>query len=99
MDFLKIKFFVLFIAFAISAFIAPSGIIVMEDDIMRVETGKSEELVTSVKIFNSTGALIYQNSGCGASVCSYNLSHLEDGTYTSTVSTSGTHSFTQQITK
>lgn len=74
------------------------GTIVMEDIVLRVDTGNPSDPVDQVKIYESDN-LVFSAGGCGSSSCNYNLEELDTGVYEVKVSTVANVIFSAQITR
>lgn len=74
-----------------------SGII-MEEIIMLANSGDDDNPIVGVKIYNELKQkLVYEDSGCFAPFCSFNLAHLPAGTYFAVVQTENGQSFSAFI--
>lgn len=73
------------------------GIIVMDDVILAITLHNPSDQIAQVKIFNEEQELVFENTTCSSSNCTFNLSMLERGIYTVVVSTNQQDSFNAQI--
>lgn len=74
------------------------GIIIVEGDMLRTDSGDPEEQITEIRIYDLPGQtyLVYSEIGCFESACISDLSHLERGGYYVVVFTK-TDSFSDSI--
>lgn len=74
------------------------GTIVMENIVLRVDTGNPSDPVKQLKIYQESN-LVFSDNGCGVSNCSYNLESLASGLYTVVVYTTNGVSFSADINR
>lgn len=74
------------------------GIIVMEDDVMRIDTNDTINHVVKVEIYKTCGQKVLVLNGCHASVCSFKLNKLISDQYVVSVSTSLGNVITEIVT-
>ncbi|MEL6862774.1 MAG: hypothetical protein AAFP19_00075 [Bacteroidota bacterium] len=74
-----------------------TGSIVMEDDIMHINTHNSEDPVVKIELYTSSHQLIIDANGCFAPICQVDLSHLAKGQYKVLVMTAFGNSFSETI--
>jgi len=70
------------------SFLVSKGSITMEDTLLKVSTGLTEEVVVGIKIKSIDTSINYSIDGCRAHNCTYNLDFLPKGKYNLTVKTS-----------
>ena len=72
---------------AIAVNTAPPDLnIVMENDILRVSSNDGS-VIKSITVYNLLGQPVYTESGCGQTVCDYDLSQLSPDIYIVVVNT------------
>jgi len=84
------------IASIVTASEISDGIIVMDEDVMRII---SNDTIVKVEILTPFGGLIRSIDGCQALECSYSLFNLSSGNYNVIVYTADESSFTGNISK
>lgn len=58
-----------------------SGVITMEDMILRVILDDPSDKIESVKVYDSAGEFVTESSGCYKESCTYALAAMESGIY------------------
>jgi uncharacterized membrane protein len=98
---LKVGAFILAILITINISFAASIIFlplfVIEDDMMRVNTG-NEETISLIQFFDSTSkSLVEEKQGCFTSECIFDIEHLSAQTYIVNITTNEGNIFSQQV--
>jgi len=59
------------------------GIVTVDENLMRTDTGDPDEFITEIRIYESPGQtnLVYYEIGCFEPTCTSDLSHLDEGRY------------------
>lgn len=73
------------------------GTIVMEDDVMLLETMDPDDVISAIEISSNDGVTVEHINGCFSSRCSVDLSHLSAGQYTIQASTANENLFSESI--
>ena len=73
------------------------GTIVMEDDIMFLDSGNSLDLITLIKILDDHGNLVQTIPGCNKGSCQIDLSNFSSGNYLVQVIITGGNIFSGNI--
>lgn len=78
---------------------APNDTIVMEDEVLLVDSGSESNPISQIKVYNSNNEKVHTARNCNSSECSTSLEMLPAGTYLVEVSTKGGKTFSGQVTK
>ena len=78
---------------------APNNTIVMEDEVLRVDSGSESNPISQIKVYDSNNEKVHTEKNCNSSKCSTSLKMLPAGTYFVKVSTKGGKTFSGEVTK
>jgi len=76
---------------------APNSTIVMHDEVLRTDSGNSNNPVTKIQVYDAEQKLVHTESNCNSSKCSTSLKSLPVGTYFVEVSTKNGSTFTGYV--
>jgi len=76
---------------------APNSTIVMHDEVLRTDSGNSNNPVTKIQVYDAGQKLVHTESNCNSSKCSTSFKSLSAGTYFVKVSTKNGSTFTGYV--